>query len=190
MGWKRKDSCGRRRAPGGPRHRVAIHPERQRALRASLAQSSHGAERESPLFLAVPRGERRKALTRRQVSKLFHRYAREAGLPLGVTPHRARATFIAEALDRKCPMEAVQASQRSQALPCVIRGYRRKWKKSDASMAMPMMRVRKVVMEMSQRLMAVWVKMLGVGRHLLVMRVLVVGIVDMLVLMFHRLVRV
>ena len=57
-------------------------------------------------------------------------------------------------------------------------------------MAMPMMRVRKVVMEMSQRLMAVWVKMLGVGRHLLVMRVLVVGIVDMLVLMFHRLVRV
>jgi hypothetical protein len=45
-------------------------------------------------------------------------------------------------------------------------------------------------MEMSQRLMAVWVKMLGVGRHLLVMRVLVVGIVDMLVLMFHRLVRV
>lgn len=97
-------------SPGGPRHRVAIHPERQRALRASLARSGHGAKRELSLFMAVPRRERRKALTRRQVSKLFHRYAREVGLPLGVTPHRARATFITEALDRKCPIEAVQAS--------------------------------------------------------------------------------
>ena len=58
----------------------------------------------------MQRSERRKALTRRQVSKLFHRYAREVGLPLGVTPHRARATFLTEALDRKCPIEAVQAS--------------------------------------------------------------------------------
>ncbi len=57
-------------------------------------------------------------------------------------------------------------------------------------MAMPMMRVREVIMEMSQRLMAVLVTMFGVGRHLLVMRVLVVGIVDMLVLVFYRLVRV
>ena len=58
----------------------------------------------------MQRSERRKALTSRQVSKLFHRYARAAGLPLGVTPHSARATFITEALDRKCPIEAVQAS--------------------------------------------------------------------------------
>lgn len=57
-------------------------------------------------------------------------------------------------------------------------------------MAMPMMRVREVRVEMSQRLMAVLVTMLGVGRHLLVMRVLVVSIVDMLVLVFYRLVRV
>ena len=95
---------------GGPRHRWAIHPELQRALRASLARSGHGAEREAPLFLAVPRRERRKPLTSSQVSQRFHRYAREAGLPLGVTRHRARATFITEALDRKCPIEAVQAS--------------------------------------------------------------------------------
>ena len=97
------------------RHRAARatagrHPERQRALRAHLARSGHGAERESPLFLAVQRSERRKSLTSRQVSKLFHRSAREANLPLGVTPHSARATFITEALDRKCPIEAVQAS--------------------------------------------------------------------------------
>jgi integrase len=60
-------------------------------------------------FLAAPRRERRKPLTRRQVNQRFHRYAREAGLPLGITPHRARATFLTEALDRKCPIETVQA---------------------------------------------------------------------------------
>ncbi len=95
---------------GGQRNRLAIHHELQLALRAYLAQHSHGAEREAPLFLAVQRTERRKPLTSRQLSKLFHHYAREAGLPVGVTPHSARATFITEALDRKCPIEAVQAS--------------------------------------------------------------------------------
>lgn len=95
---------------GGQRNRLAIHHELQLALRTYLAQNGHGTERESPLFLAVPRRQRWKPLTSRQVSKLFHRYAREAGLPLGVTPHSARATFITEALDRKCPIEAVQAS--------------------------------------------------------------------------------
>ena len=95
---------------GGQRHRLAIHHELQLAVRTYLTHSGHGAERDAPLFLAVPRRERRKPLTSRQVSKLFHRYAHEAGLPLGVTPHSARATFITEALDRKCPIEAVQAS--------------------------------------------------------------------------------
>ena len=95
---------------GGKRNRLAIHHELQRILLAYLAQSGHGAERESLRFLAAPRRERRKPLTRRQVSQRFHRYAREAGLPLGVTPHRARAAFITEALDRKCPIEAVPAS--------------------------------------------------------------------------------
>jgi len=65
---------------GGQRNRLAIHHELQLALRTYLAQSGHGAERESPLFLAVQRSERRKSLTSRQISKLFHRYAREAGL--------------------------------------------------------------------------------------------------------------
>ena len=78
-------------------------------MRASLARSGHGAEREALRFLAVPRRERRKPLTRRPASTRFHRYAREAGLPLEVMPHRARAPFLTEALDRKCPIEAVQA---------------------------------------------------------------------------------
>ncbi len=95
---------------GGKRNRLAIHHELQFALREYLAESGHEAEREAPLFLAVQRSEKRKPLTSRQVSKMFHRYALVAGLPLGVTPHSARATFITEALDRKCPIEAVQAS--------------------------------------------------------------------------------
>ena len=58
----------------------------------------------------MQRGERRKPPTSRRVGERFHRHAREANLPLGVTPHSARATFVAETLDRKCPIEAVQAS--------------------------------------------------------------------------------
>lgn len=95
---------------GGQRNRVAIHQELQLALRAYLAASGHGDERESPLFRAARRTERRTPLTGRQINKLFHRYALAADLPAGVTPHSARATFITEALDRKCPIEAVQAS--------------------------------------------------------------------------------
>jgi site-specific recombinase XerC len=95
---------------GGKRNRLAIHQELQLALRAYLDSSGHDSERDSPLFLAVQRRELRRPLTSRQVSKLFHHYAKQAGLPIGVTPHSARATFITEALDRKCPIEAVQAS--------------------------------------------------------------------------------
>ena len=95
---------------GGQRNRVAIHQELQLALRAYLAAGDHAHERESPLFLTVRRTGRRDPLTSRQIGKLFHRYALEAGLPAGVTPHSARATFITEALDRKCPIEAVQTS--------------------------------------------------------------------------------
>ncbi|MBF0186648.1 MAG: tyrosine-type recombinase/integrase [Magnetococcales bacterium] len=34
----------------------------------------------------------------------------KAGLPKGVTLHTARATFITQALEQKCPIEAVQRS--------------------------------------------------------------------------------
>jgi site-specific recombinase XerC len=83
---------------GSPRHRWAIHPERPRGRAGSAAVSGGTTARTA------------KPLTRRPASQRFHRYAREAGLPLGVTPHGVRATSITEALDRKCPIEAVQAS--------------------------------------------------------------------------------
>ena len=41
----------------------------------------------------------------------FHCYARKAGTPEGVKkPHTAWATFITQALENKCPIEAVQRS--------------------------------------------------------------------------------
>jgi len=88
----------------------AIHRKPQRALSAYLTQSGHGAKRESLRFLAAPRRERRKPLTRRPASARFHRHAGEAGLLLGITPHRTRATFITEALDCNCLIEAVQTN--------------------------------------------------------------------------------
>ena len=93
---------------GGGRHRLAIHHELRLKIRAYLARAGHGEDRPSPLF----RSSRSPALplASRDVHRLFVRYARQAGLPAGVRPHSARATFITEALERKCPLEAVQAS--------------------------------------------------------------------------------
>ena len=57
-------------------------------------------------------------------------------------------------------------------------------------MAMPMMRVREVRMAMRERLMAVPMTMRTTGRCPLVMQMLVMGIVDVRVRVFHRLVGV
>lgn len=45
-----------------------------------------------------------------ELCSLIRKYAGQAGLPQGVRPHTARATFITQALERKCPIEAVQRS--------------------------------------------------------------------------------
>ena len=91
------------------RQPLAAHPELQRALHPYLAQSGHWAELHAPLFLALRDGAARKPLTPRQIAKLFHHYAALAHLPANVTPHSARATFISAVLERRCPLEAVQA---------------------------------------------------------------------------------
>ena len=57
-------------------------------------------------------------------------------------------------------------------------------------MAMPMMRVREVGMAVRQRLVAVPVTMGGADRRPLVVRMLVMGIVDVRVRVFHGLVGV
>ncbi len=49
-------------------------------------------------------------LRSRQLNNIFQKYRMQAGLPDEVTPHSARATFITLALERRCPIEAVQRS--------------------------------------------------------------------------------
>lgn len=93
---------------GGKRLRVAINQELQIVLRRYLAMAGHGLERNAPLLLPVQRASRRKPLNTRQINNIFHEYARLANAPDSVRPHSARATFITQALERKCPIEAVQ----------------------------------------------------------------------------------
>jgi len=96
---------------GGKRNKIAIHQELRLVLDNYLAAAGHRADRESPLLQAAQaRFQKGLPLTRKRVHDIFHRYARKAGLPEGVRPHTARATFITQALERKCPIEAVQRS--------------------------------------------------------------------------------
>lgn len=96
---------------GGKRNKIAIHQELRLALDQYLSAAGHREERDAPLLQPVQERFRKgEPLTRKRVHDIFHRYARKAGLPAGVRPHTARATFITQALENKCPIEAVQRS--------------------------------------------------------------------------------
>ena len=94
---------------GGKTSTVAIHPECQIAIQEYLEASGHGADPSSPLFQAVKAGNNTGGpLTRQVFYHLFMKYARIAGLPEGVTPHSARATFITEAFEAGIAGEDIQ----------------------------------------------------------------------------------
>ena len=95
---------------GGKRNRVAIHPECQAALTDYLAEAGHGDERDAYLFQSVKSGRAvaGKPLLRQTIDAVFRKHAKAAGLPAGITPHSARATFITEALSHDHAAEAVQ----------------------------------------------------------------------------------
>ena len=96
---------------GGKRNQIAIHPELQIAIEKYLEATGHQDNGKAPLLQAVQKKFiTGKPLTRQRIHDIFHRYAKKAGLPKGVRPHTARATFITQALERKCPLEAVQRS--------------------------------------------------------------------------------
>lgn len=98
---------------GGKRNRLAIHQELQIVLNNYLEAAGHERLSEAPLILSAKKHSGRKALaplSRQQMHNVFMRYAKKAGLPKGVRPHTARATFITQALEKKCPIEAVQRS--------------------------------------------------------------------------------
>jgi len=94
---------------GGKRNRIAVHQELQMILRRYLSQADHAGEPQAPLFMALYQSKRRQPLTPRSINQMFRSYARKVGLPDNVTPHSARATFITQALENNCPIEAVQA---------------------------------------------------------------------------------
>ncbi len=95
---------------GGKRNRVAINQELQIVLSEYLDRVGHELEKSEPLFLAVQRMNLKKHMSNKAIDNIFRHYAIKARLPQGVTPHTARATFITQALERKCPIEAVQRS--------------------------------------------------------------------------------
>nr|WP_319491042.1 tyrosine-type recombinase/integrase [uncultured Desulfobacter sp.] len=96
---------------GGKRNRLAIHQELQILINSYLNVACHGMENSSYLFLPVRNApncsDPGRKLSRKTVDYLFKRYAKQASL-YGVTPHSARATFITQALENNCPIEAVQ----------------------------------------------------------------------------------
>lgn len=94
---------------GGKTSTVAIHPECQIAIQEYLDASDHSGAPSSPLFRSVKAGKNMGGpLTRQVFYHLFMKYARQAGLPEGVTPHSARATFITEAFEAGIPGEDIQ----------------------------------------------------------------------------------
>lgn len=95
---------------GGKKNKVAIHPELKLVLTEYLEFAGHGDEKDSPLLLAIQKSNLRRHLNPSQINRIWYKYSLIASLPKGTTPHTARATFITEALENNCPIEAVQAT--------------------------------------------------------------------------------
>lgn len=96
---------------GGKRNRLAIHQELQILINDYLRVAGHDMESNYYLFLPMRNApnvsDATRKLSRKTVDYLFKKYAKQAFLS-GVTPHSARATFITQALENNCPIEAVQ----------------------------------------------------------------------------------
>lgn len=106
---------------GGGRNRIAINPELHIAVRRYLEERgqqnlvlSNGdgqhltLDKRSPLIVSFKRGTVDQPLSRYQTHRIFHEYARKAGLPENIRPHSARATFITNALENGASIESVQ----------------------------------------------------------------------------------
>lgn len=94
---------------GGKKNRVAIHQELQAMLQRYLSEATHTQDPKTPLFTAIKQ-EKLKPLSPQAINQLFKKYTNQINLPGNITPHSARATFITQALENNCPIEAVQAS--------------------------------------------------------------------------------
>lgn len=95
---------------GGKQNRLAIHQELQIALRRYLAAAGHENDKTAPLLLRTWNRPGRAGINPRQALNIFRDCARIADIPPAATPHSARATFITQALENGCRLEAVQQS--------------------------------------------------------------------------------
>lgn len=87
---------------------IAIHTECQVAIQRYLDVAGHAGDRDGLLFRQVKNPRDNKPISRSQLYKLFQKYARAVGLPQGVTPHSARATFITQAYEAGWQGEDIQ----------------------------------------------------------------------------------
>ena len=97
---------------GGKRNRLAVNQELQIFINAYLEQSGHGNEKDAPLILPIkknPNLNQVRFISSRQVQYLWKNYTGKINIQ-GTTPHSARATFITQALENNCPLDAVQKS--------------------------------------------------------------------------------
>ena len=97
---------------GGKRNRLAVNQELQIILSDYFDHSGHSDSKNDPLVLPAishPSLELLRHLSSRQIERIWAKTARNIGLE-GTTPHSARATFITQALENNCPIEAVQKS--------------------------------------------------------------------------------
>ncbi|MBF0235299.1 MAG: tyrosine-type recombinase/integrase [Desulfamplus sp.] len=96
---------------GGKRNRLAINQELQIALNLYLDTAGHRYNKKGFLFLPVKNmgttTDPERKINRKTLDYLFKKYAKIAQIE-GATPHSASATFITQALENNCPIEAVQ----------------------------------------------------------------------------------
>lgn len=96
------------RNKGGKTQHTVVNQELQIAIRKYLSKIPRN-DLKTPLFLAVKKGKNiGEALTTRQLSRIFHKYRKLAGLPPEFSPHSSRSTSATLALENGASLEDVQ----------------------------------------------------------------------------------
>ena len=99
---------------GGKENRVAINPELTATLQIYFELVGHRGDKTAPLLLPLRRLKggghiaQERHLTTAGATLIFQSYADQVSLPDNVSPHSARTTFATTALEKGCPIEAVQ----------------------------------------------------------------------------------
>jgi len=97
---------------GGTKNDLAVNQELQIFIKEYLERSGHSGEEDFPLILPIKKNpdlNQIRFITSRQIQRLWKRYTNISNIR-GTTPHFARATFITQALENKCPLDDVQKS--------------------------------------------------------------------------------